>query len=260
MDVKSDFLNANLSEEIYMQQPPGFITSKTSSLVCKLHKSLYGLKQAPRAWYEKIDTYFLSNSFKRCVSDPNLYVKNIGDDILIIVLYVDDLIITGSQLISIQKLKENLRKEFEMTDLGLLHYFLGLQIWHMADGIFLSQPKYASDLLARFKMSDCKACASPFQSGVKLIVDCTTPLVDATLYRQLIGSLIYLTHSRPDISFAVSMVSRFMQKPHESHWLAAKRILRYIQGSMHYGVFYSSNTNVSLLGYTDSDWAGDCSD
>jgi len=228
MDVKSSFLNGNLSEEIYMQQPLGFIIAKTSSLVCKLNKSLYGLKQAPRAWYEKNDTYFSKNGFKRCIYDPNLYVKNFGDDILIIVVYLDDLIIIGNQLISIQKLKENLKNEFEMTDLGLLHYFLGLQIWHMADGIFLSQPKYASNLLARFHMNDCKESPSPFQSGVNLIVDCNTPLVDSTLYRQLVGSLIYLTHSQPDISFAVSMVSRFMQKPHESHWLVAKRILRYI--------------------------------
>ena len=102
-------------------------------------------------------------------------------------------------------------------------------------------------------MSDCKASPSPFQSGVKLIVDCNTPLVDDTLYRQLVGILIYLTHSRPDISFLVSMVSRFMQNPHESHWLAAKRIFHYIQGTMHYGVFYSSKANVSLLGYTNSD-------
>ena len=114
------------------------------------------------AWYEKIDTYFLSNGFKWCKSDSNLYVKNFGDEILIIVLDVDDLIITGSQLISIQKLKESLKNEFEMTNLGLLHYFMGLQIWHMADGFFLSRPKYALDLLACFHMSDCKAAPSPF--------------------------------------------------------------------------------------------------
>ena len=104
-----------------------------------------------------------------------------------------------------------------MTDLGLLHYFLGLQIWHMADGMFLFQSKYATDLLARFHMSDCKYDPTPFQSGVKLTVECTTPLVNATLYHQLVGSLIYLTHSRPDLSFFVSLVSRFMQQPHESH-------------------------------------------
>ena len=111
-----------------MQQPPGFITSETSSFVCKLHKCLYGLKQAPKAWYEKIDTYFLSNGFKRCIAYPNLYVKNFGTNILIVVLYVYDIIITSNQLTLIQNLKSDLQKQFEMTDLGLLHYFLGLQI------------------------------------------------------------------------------------------------------------------------------------
>ena len=116
-----------------MKQPHGFILVETSSLVCKLNQSLYVLKQAPRAWYEKIDTYFLSNGFKKCISDPTLYVKNFGDDILIIVLYLDDLIITGSQLISIQKLKENLKNEIEMTNLGLFHFFgvFKFGIWPM---------------------------------------------------------------------------------------------------------------------------------
>ena len=147
-----------------------------------------------------------------------------------------------------------------MTDLGLLHYFLGLQISHMADGMFLSQPKYAIDLLDRFHMSDCKSAPMPFQSGVKLTIECTTPLVDATLYRQLVGSLIYLTHTRPNLSFAISLVFWFMQKPHESHWQVTKRILRYLQVTLHYGVFYLSSTTVSLSGYIDSDWVGDSSD
>ena len=182
------------------------------NLVCKLHKYLYGLKQAPRAWHDKIDAYLLKNGFKRCISDPNLYVQNFGTNILIVVLYVDDLIITSSQPTLIQNLKSDIQKQFEMIDLGLLHCFLGLQIWHMADGMFLSQLKYATDLLAHFHMSDCKSAPTPFQSGVKLIVECTTPLVDATLYRQLVGSLIYLTHSQPDLSFSISLVSRFMHK------------------------------------------------
>ena len=121
-----------------MQQPPGFINAESSNLVCKLHKSLYGLKQAPRVWYDKIDAYFLKNGFKRCISDPNLYVHNFGTNILIVVLYVDDLIITSIQLTLIQNLESDLQKQFEMTDLGLLHYFLRLQIWHMEYGMFLS--------------------------------------------------------------------------------------------------------------------------
>ena len=132
----------------------------------------------------------MKNGFKRCISDPNLYVQKFGTNILIVVFYVDDLIITSNRLTLIQNIKSDLQNQFEMTNLGLLHYFLGLEIWHMEDCMFLSQPKYAIDLLARFHMSDCKSALTPFQSGVKLIVECTTPLVDATLYRHLVGSLI----------------------------------------------------------------------
>ena len=138
MDVKSAFLNGVFNEYIYMQQPPGSINAESSSLVCKLHKYLYGLKQAPRDWYHKIDTYFLNHGFKRCIYDPNIYVKHVDDNIIVIVLYVDDLIITGKQLLLIQNMKSELQKQFEMTNLGILHYFLGLQIWHMEDGILLS--------------------------------------------------------------------------------------------------------------------------
>lgn len=126
MDVKSVFLNDDLKEEINMQQPPGFVNAKKSNLICKLHKSLYGQKQALRAWYDKIDAYFLKNGFKRCISDPNPYVKYFGDHALIIVLYVDDLSIIGNQLVLIQNMKHDLQKQFEMTYLNILHYFLGL--------------------------------------------------------------------------------------------------------------------------------------
>jgi len=145
------------------------------------------------------------------------------DDALIVVLHVDDLILAGSKISLIKELKNDLKDNFEMIDLGFLHYFLGLHVWHMADGIFLSWPKYALDMLARSRMSDCKLSPTPFQLGVKL--DCESPLVDATLYQQLGGSLIYLTRSRIDISFAISRVFKFMQSHHESHWKIAKGIL-----------------------------------
>jgi hypothetical protein len=218
MYVKSVLLNGDINEVIYMKQPPGFVTAKKSNLVCKLHKSLYGLKQALRAWYDKIDAYLLKNGFKRCISDPNLYVKDFCDHVLIIVLYLDDLIITGIQLVLIQNMKSDLQKQFEMIDIDILHCFLGLRIWNMANGTFISQPKYATYLLTRFHMNDCSPSPTPFQSDAKLIVECTTSLVDATLYHQLMGSLIYLTHNRPNISFVVILVSRFMQHPHEINW------------------------------------------
>ena len=134
-----------------------------------------------------------------------------------------------------------------------MHYFLGLQVLQTKEGIFLSQSKYACDLLRRFHMEDCTPAPSPFQSGVKLSATCTSPEVDATLYRQLVGSLLYLTHSRPDLSFAVGRVSCYMQTPHESHWKAAKRILRYIRGTVQFGIHYSSGGTPLLAGFTDSD-------
>jgi hypothetical protein len=259
MDVKSAFLHGDLKEEIYMEQPPGYVQND-SSLVCRLKKSLYGLKQAPRAWYAKMDSFLIATGFSRCHSDPNVYTKKVGSHLIILVLYVDDLILTGSDSKLLNHVKTSLKKKFEMTDLGFLHYFLGLQVLQTNEGIFLSQSKYACDLLHRFHMDDCKPSPSPFQSGVKLSATCTSPEVDATLYRQLVGSLLYLTHTRPDLSFVVGLVARYMQTPHESHWKAAKRILRYVRGTVQFGIHYSSGGTPLLVGFTDSDWAGDPDD
>eukprot|EP00253_Pinus_taeda_P003505 PITA_03505 len=147
-----------------------------------------------------------------------------------------------------------------MTDLGHLHYFLGLQVLQSKEGISLSQSKYACDLLCHFDMEDCKPAPSAFQSGVKLSVTCTSPEVDATLYRQLVGKLLYLTHTRPDLSFVVGLVAQFVQTPRESHWKAAKRILRYVRGIVQFAIHYSAEASPLLVGFTDSDWAGDPDD
>ena len=242
-----------------MEQPIGFIQTD-SSLVCRLKKSLYGLKQAPRAWYAKMDSFLLESGFSRCHSDNTVYTKKVGNSLIILVLYVDDLILTGSDPNLINHVKSSLKKKFEMTDLGHLHYFLGLQVLQSKEGIFLSQSKYACDILRHFHMEDCKPAPSPFQSGVKLSVSCTSPEVDATLYRQLVGKLLYLTHTRPDLSFVVGLVARFMQNPRESHWKAAKRILRYVRGTVQFGIHYSAKAAPLLVGFTDSDWAGDPDD
>jgi hypothetical protein len=138
-----------------------------------------------------------------------------------------------------------------MTDLGLLHYFLGLQVLPLTDGLFISQSKYVMDLLTHFKMEYCKSCATPFHSGVKLSKTYQSPKVDATLYQQLVDSLIYLTHSRPDISFVVSVVSRFMQDPRESHWKFVKIIVHYLKGTSHLGIKYC-RSSYSLVSFTDS--------
>jgi hypothetical protein len=152
--------------------------------------------------------FFLTLNFSRCHSDPNVYTKKVGNHLIILVLYVDDLILTGSDPKLLTHVKSNLKKKFEMIDLGHLHYFLGLQVLQTKEGISLSQSKYACDLLHHFHMEYCKPTPSPFQSGVKLVATCTTPKVDATLYHQLVGILLYLTHTHPDISFVVGLVSQ----------------------------------------------------
>jgi hypothetical protein len=231
MDVKSAFLHGDLKEEICMEQPHGYVQND-SSLVFRLKKSFYGLRQAPRAWYAKMNSFLIATGFSRCHSDPNVYTKKVGSHLIILVHYVDDLILTGSDLKLLNHVKISLKKKFEMTDLGFLHYFLGLQVLQTNEGLFLSQSQYACDLLRRFHMDDCKPTPSPFQFGVKLTATCTSPEVDATLYCQLVGSLLYLTHTCPDLSFAVGLVARYMQTPHESHWKATKRILCYVRGTV----------------------------
>eukprot|EP00253_Pinus_taeda_P030272 PITA_30272 len=229
MDVKSVFLNGDLQEEVYMTQPPGFKVVGQEQKVCRLVKALYGLKEAPRAWYIKIDKYLTNHGFRQSPSDANLYIKHTGDDILFVVVYVDDLIITGSSAPLIHGIKQDLCSTFDMTNLGLLHYCLGVEVWQTENNIFLSQSKYARNLVDRFRMQDCKPATNPMEPGLKLSAQSSSPLVDETLFKQLMGSLIYLTTTRPDISFAVSYISRFILDP-------------------------------TLSGYTDSDWAGSVDD
>jgi hypothetical protein len=238
MDVKSAFLHGDLQEEIYMEQPPCYVQND-SILVCLLKRSLYGRKQAPQSWYAKMDNFIIDTRFYRCHSDPNVYTKKVGSNLIILVLYVDDLVLTGSDSKILNHVKTSLKKKFEMTDLGFLHYFLGLQVLQTNEGIFISHSKYACDLLSRFHMIDCKPTTSPFQSGVEITSTCTSPEVDATLYCQLVGRILYLNHNCPDISFVVGLVAQYMKTPHESHWKATKRILRYVHGTVQFEIHYS---------------------
>jgi hypothetical protein len=182
------------------------------------------------------------------------------DSLLLLVLYVDDLLITGCSTSAIAAVKRILHDRFLMMDMGPLHFFCGLEISQDASGIKLSQAKYARDLLERFHMTDYKSAPTPFLLGVKLEDGGETPLVDNTLYRQLVGSLLYLTHFRPNLSYAVGTVLRFMQESHELHWKVVKHILRYIQGTITFGIHYATDSTLDLIGFTDSDWAGDSID
>eukprot|EP00253_Pinus_taeda_P001791 PITA_01791 len=225
MDVKTAFLNGFIQEEVYIEQPQGFEVHGKESHVCRLKKALYGLKQAPRAWYSRIDTYLQGMGFTKSEADPKLYFIVIGEEPLILVLYVDDLVITGAERL-IEHCKRDLATEFEMKDIGLMHYFLGLEVWQEEGHFFLGQGKYIVDILSRFHMEDCRPMSTPMITNWKKLHASDSKLVDPTLYRQLIGSLMYVVNTRPDICFAVNTMSQFMCEPRKVHWVAAKHILR----------------------------------
>ncbi|KAH0667872.1 hypothetical protein KY285_029078 [Solanum tuberosum] len=225
LDVKSAFLNGLLAEEIYVEQPDGFSIPGKEDQVYLLTKALYGLKQDPRAWYERMDNHLIQLGFSRSQSEATLYVKVTAGESLIVSIYVDDMLVTGSKIELIQRFKDEMEKIFEMTDLGAMKYFLGMEVLQYSDGIFICQQKYISDILNRFKMQDCKPVSTPITTGVKLGKDEDSEKVDDSMYRSLIGSLLYLTASRPAILFVVSLLSRFMHSPKDTHFTAAKRVL-----------------------------------
>ncbi|CAL1407137.1 unnamed protein product [Linum trigynum] len=261
LDVKSAFLNGELEEEVYVEQPRGYEKKGEEDKVYRLRKALYGLKQAPRAWNSRIDRYFQQNGFQRSPSEASLYIKKgEGKDFLMVCLYVDDLIYTGTSQHMIEEFKSVMMKEFEMTDLGLMKYFLGIQVKQSPGEIFISQEKYTEDMLKRFHMATCKPISTPMALNEKLQRNDGAEKVDGKLYRSLVGSLIYLTHTRPDICHSVSLISRFMNEPSKLHFAAAKRILRYLQGTKKLGLTYKKEAESKLTGYTDSDWAGSLDD
>ena len=236
MDVKSAFLNGVLEEEVYIQQPSGYEVKGHKDKVLKLKKALYGLKQAPRAWNNRIDKYFLENNFTKCPYEHALYVKIKDGDILIVCLYVDDLIFTGSNPRMFDEFKKVMTQEFEMTDIGLMAYYLGIEVKQKEEGIFISQESYAREILKKFKMNDCKPISTPVECGVKLSKHDESESVDPTFFKSLVGSLHYLTCTRPDILYAIGLVSRYMENPTTTHFKTAKRILRYIKGTINFGI------------------------
>ncbi|KAG8481294.1 hypothetical protein CXB51_026079 [Gossypium anomalum] len=257
MDVKSAFLNGVLEEEVYIEQPPWYMKSGEEKKVLKLKKALYGLKQAPRAWNTRIDTYFKENGFKQCPYEHALYMKKNGGNMLFVALYVDDLIFMGNNGEMIQDFKSKMAQEFEMIDLGLMKFFLGLEVRQEETGIFVSREAYAKEILKKYKMAYCKPVSTPMEPGVKLSKLDGGEQVKASKYRSLVGSLRYLTCTRPHLSLSVGIISRFIEEPVYSHWKVLKRILWYIQGTVSLGLFYSNVEDYKLIGYSNSDWYGD---
>ncbi|GAU37106.1 hypothetical protein TSUD_278930 [Trifolium subterraneum] len=251
-----------LTEDIYVEQPLGY-QNGNKNMVYKLRKALYGLKQAPRAWYSKIESYFATEKFKKCSHEPTLFVKyGFNNKILIVSLYVDDLICTGNNLDMILDFKESMKKNFAMTDLGKMKYFLGVEVIQSDVGIFIHQHKYAIEILKRFGMENCNNVCSPIVPGCKLDKDENGKATDATTFKQMVGCLMYLLATRPDLAYSICLVARFMDRPTDIHVAAVKRIMRYLKGTLTDGIMYkhTSNKNIELVGWSDSDYAGDVND
>jgi hypothetical protein len=259
MDIKKTFLDGVIEEEVYIEQPQGFEVEDRKNHVCKLNKALYRLKQAPRAWYGRIDNFLTRLGFTKNKEDSNPYFKVMNNELVIFLLYVDELFLTGEENI-ITECKKKIVKEFEMKDLGLMNYFLGLEVWQSPERIFLNQGKYAVEILKRFNMLECKSMNTPMETKLNLLVDTSSELIDATLYRQIIGSPMYLMNTRPHICFVMNTLSQFMVEPRDVQLISAKHVMRYLKGTLDYGLSYDGDHDFTLSGYTDSDWAGSVSD
>ena len=258
LDVKNAFLNGDLQEEVYMAPPPG--VSHDSGYVCKLKKALYGLKQAPRAWFEKFSIVISSLGFASSSHDSALFVKCTDAGRIILSLYVDDMIITGDDIDGISVLKTELAQQFEMKDLGSLRYFLGIEVAYSPRGYLLSQSKYVADILERARLTDNKTVDTPIEVNAKYSSSDGLPLSDPTLYRTVVGSLVYLTITRPDIAYAVHVVSQFVASPTTVHWAAVLRILRYLRGTVFQSLLLPSTSSLELRAYSDADHGSDPTD
>ena len=257
LDVKNAFLHGHLEEEVYMLQPPGFIDPHLPHHVCCLTKALYGLKQAPRAWFYRFSSYLFRYGFSQSKADSSLFIFNRGSSSMWLLLYVDDIVLTGNNSSLLHHFITALGHVFELKDLGLPHYFLGLQVSTTKHGMHLSQAKYAYDLLQKANMLECKPCSTPVAAKLSISAHDGVPLSSPTDYRMLVGCLQYLMLTRPDISFAINNIAQYMSNPLSTHMLAVKRILRYVKGTIDQGLLLRPQPASSCLSaYSDAGWAG----
>nr|GFB03977.1 retrovirus-related Pol polyprotein from transposon TNT 1-94 [Tanacetum cinerariifolium] len=259
MDVKTAFLHCSLKEDVYVCQPEGFIDADHPSHVYKLKKALYGLKQAPRAWYDEFSMFLLHNLFFKGTIDPPLFIRRFHDDILIVQVYVDDIIFGSTHPRYIQLFFDLMKSRFEMSMMGEMTSFLGLQVNQSPCSIFINQSKYVSEILKKYGIESCDPVGTPVENKDKLNVDQNGTPVDATKYRSMIGALMYLTSSRPDIIHATCLCARYQAKPTEKHLKEVKRIFRYLQGTVNMGLWYSKDSGFELTVFSDADYAG-CKD
>lgn len=268
MDVVTAYVQGELSDEIYMEQPEMYIKQGEESKVCKLLKPLYGLKQSGREWYKKFDKFITDSGGIRTTADPCVYVFGQGVNRVITIIYVDDIILASKTIVKLEAIKSKLKSAFKVVDLGPIHNILGINVKRTGQtgSIFLSQEKYIKELLRRFNMEDAKMVSTPIESNTKVTKEmCSSSEAERNEmknrpYRELIGGLIYLANAtRPDIAFAANTLSRFCVNPGKMHWILAKRVLRYLKGTQHLGIKYTKDEE-NIVAYTDSDWAGDTDD
>jgi hypothetical protein len=255
MDVKSAFLNSPIQEVVFVEQPPGFEDSKFPSHVFKLQKALSGLKQAPRAWYECLKKFLLKQGFEIGIANPTLFTRKVDNDIFVCQIYVDDIIFASTNHMYCEEFSRTMTKRFKMPMMGELKFFLGFQIKQLKERTFISQTKYTHDMLKKFDMGNTKLIKTPIPTNGHLDLNEEEKVVDTKVYRSMIGSLLYLCASRPDIMLSVCMCARFQANPKEYHLVAVKRILRYLVHTPNLGLWYPKGSKFNLLGYSDSDYA-----
>jgi hypothetical protein len=259
LDVSNAFLHGTLLEEVFMEQPQGFHDKDQPDSVCRLHKAIYGLKQALRAWFTCLSNALIGHGFIASLVDTSLFTFQHGDIKIFILIYVDDIIITGTHSTTIASVISKLQLQFPLKHLGPLHFFLGVQATFSSDGLHLCQTKYISDLLHRTRMLGAKPTKSPCSSGAKLSKFDGEILPDPSEYRHVVGALQYCTLTRPELAFFVNQLCQHMHTPSSAHWTAVKRVLRYLKATPSHGLFYSKGP-LQLQAYCDSDWAGSLDD
>ncbi|GJR66527.1 retrovirus-related pol polyprotein from transposon TNT 1-94 [Tanacetum coccineum] len=259
MDVKTAFLNGDLQEEVFVSQPEGFEDPDNPTHVYRLKKALYGLKQAPRAWYDTLSKFLMANNFFKGAVDPTLFTRKSGKHILLVQIYVDDIIFASTDHNACNIFSKEMSSKFQMSMMGQMSFFLGLQVSQSPGGIFINQAKYALEILKKYGMDLTDPVDTPMVDRLKLDEDLLGIPVDQTRFRGMVGSLMYLTASRPDLVFVVCMCARYQAKPTKKHLEAIKRVFRYLKGTINMGLWYPKDNAMSLTAYADADHAG-CQD
>nr|GFA38782.1 retrovirus-related Pol polyprotein from transposon TNT 1-94 [Tanacetum cinerariifolium] len=252
-------LNGNLRKEVYVSQPDGFVDPDNLNHVYKLKKALYGLKQAPRAWYDMLSSFLLSQDFSKGSVDPTLFIRKNGTDLLLVQIYVDDIIFAAHTLELCDLFANLMCSKFKMSMMGKISFFLGLQISQSPRGIFINQSKYALESLKKYGFESCDPVDTPMVEKSKLDEDKEGKAVDPSHYRGMIGTLLYLIASRPDLQFTICMCARYQARSNEKHVHAVKRIFRYLRGTVHRGLWYLKDSSIALTAFADANHAG-CQD